>query len=65
MLYSFKTSTTLKEKDRGKWWLDDDLVKLIELDASDLCWLGGVECINQVEEFKTLLNLDKRGVKHE
>lgn len=24
-----------------------------------------LECINQVEELKTLLNLDKRGVKHE
>lgn len=24
-----------------------------------------LECINQVEEFKTLLNLTKRGVKHE
>lgn len=24
-----------------------------------------LECINQVEEFKTLLNLVKRGVKHE
>lgn len=24
-----------------------------------------LECINQVEEFKTLLNLDKRGVKYE
>lgn len=24
-----------------------------------------LECINQVEEFKTLLNLMKRGVKHE
>ena len=36
MLYSFKTSTTLKEKDLGKWWLDDDLVKTIELDASNL-----------------------------
>ena len=24
-----------------------------------------LECINQVEEFKTLLNLIKRGVKHE
>ena len=36
MLYSFKTSTTLKEKDREKWWLDNDLVKTIELDASNL-----------------------------
>lgn len=24
-----------------------------------------LECINQVEEFETLLNLDKRGLKHE
>lgn len=24
-----------------------------------------LECLKQVEEFKTLLNLDKRGVKHE
>lgn len=23
MLYSFKTSTTLKEKDREKWWLEN------------------------------------------
>lgn len=30
-----------------------------------LCWLGGMECINQVKEFKTLLNLDKRRLKHE
>lgn len=37
MLYSFKTSTTLKEKDREKWWMDEDLVKTIELDASNLC----------------------------
>ena len=37
MLYSFNTITTLKEKDREKWWLDDDLVKPIELDASNLC----------------------------
>lgn len=37
MLYSFKTSTTLKEKDRGKWLLDNDLVKTIELEASNLC----------------------------
>lgn len=37
MRYSFKTSTYLKEKDRKKWWLDDDLVKSIELDASSLC----------------------------
>lgn len=37
MLYSFKTSTTLKEKDRGKWWLDRYLVRTIELEASSLC----------------------------
>ena len=37
MRYSFNTSTTLKEKDREKWWLDNDLVKTIELDASNLC----------------------------
>lgn len=37
MLYSFKTSTALKEKDREKWWLDDGLVKTIELEASSLC----------------------------
>ena len=37
MRYSFKTSTTLKEKDREKWWLDDDLVKTIELEAGNLC----------------------------
>lgn len=36
MIYSFNTSTTLKEKDQGKWWLDEDLVKTIELDASNL-----------------------------
>lgn len=36
MLYSFNTSTTLKDKDREKWWLDYDLVKTIELDASNL-----------------------------
>ena len=36
MRYSFNTSTTLKEKDREKWWLEDDLVKQIELDASSL-----------------------------
>lgn len=36
MLYSFKTSATLKEKDRGKWLMDDGLVKTIELDASNL-----------------------------
>ena len=36
MRYSFKTSTTLKEKDREKWWIDDDWVKTIELDASNL-----------------------------
>lgn len=37
MRYSFKTSTTLKEKDRGKWWMDKNLVKPIELEASKLC----------------------------
>lgn len=37
MIYSFNTSTTLKEKDREKWRLEDDLVKPIELDASNLC----------------------------
>ena len=36
MIYSFKTSAALKEKDREKWWLDYDLVKPIELDASNL-----------------------------
>nr|DAY93975.1 MAG TPA: hypothetical protein [Caudoviricetes sp.] len=30
-----------------------------------LCWLDGVKGINQVEEFETLLNLTKIGVKHE
>lgn len=30
-----------------------------------LDWLDGAECINQVEEFKTLLNLSERCVKHE
>ena len=36
MIYNFNTSAALKEKDREKWWLDDDLVKPIELDASSL-----------------------------
>lgn len=36
MRYSFNTSATLKEKDQEKWWLDKDLVKTIELDASNL-----------------------------
>ena len=37
MRYSFNTSAALKEKDREKWWLDYDLIKTIELDASNLC----------------------------
>ena len=37
MIYSFKTSTIVKEKDRGKWWLNNDLVRTIELEAISLC----------------------------
>ena len=37
MRYSFNTSAHLKEKDRGKWWLNNDLVRTIELEASNLC----------------------------
>lgn len=48
MLYSFNTSASVKEKDRGKWWLDDDLVKTIELEASNLC--------EALERYKQIVN---------
>lgn len=61
MLYSFKTSTTLKEKDRGKWWLDDDLVKTIELDASNL--REALEKYRQVVNDSYYVQISKNAIK--
>mgnify|MGYP001165613235 FL=1 len=34
--YLFNSKTILKEKDRDKWWLDDDIIKQIEITAEDV-----------------------------
>jgi hypothetical protein len=34
--YLFNSKTILKEKDRYKWWLDDDIIKQIEITAEDV-----------------------------
>lgn len=60
MLYSFNTSTTVKEKDRGKWWLNDDLVKTIELEASNLC--EALEKYRQIVNDRYYVQISKNAV---
>ena len=48
MIYSFNTSAALKEKDREKWWLDEDLVKTIELEANNL--------MEALEKYREIVN---------
>ena len=61
MIYSFNTSATLKEKDREKWWLDYDLVKTIELDASNLC--EALEKYQQIVNDRTDVRISKNAIQ--
>lgn len=61
MLYSFKTSTTLKEKDRGKWWLDYCLVKTIELEASNL--YDALDKYRQVVNDMEIVQISKNAIQ--
>lgn len=61
MFYSFDTSTTLKEKDRGKWWLDKDLVRTIELEASSLC--EALEKYRQIVNDRTDVQISKNAMQ--
>ena len=58
--YSFNTSTTVKEKDRGKWWLDNDLVKTIELEAISLC--EALEKYRQIVNDRTDVRISKNAI---
>lgn len=61
MFYSFDTSTTVKEKDRGKWWLDKDLVRTIELEASSLC--EALEKYRQIVNDRTDVRISKNAMQ--
>ena len=61
MIYSFKTSATLKEKDRKKWWLDDDLVKPIELDASNIS--EALEKYQEIVNDRTDVQISKNAIQ--
>lgn len=61
MRYSFKTSTYLKEKDRKKWWLDDDLVKTIELEASNLS--EALEKYREIVNDAHYVNISKNAIQ--
>ena len=58
--YSFNTSTTLKEKDRGKWWLNNDLVRTIELEAISLC--EALEKYRQIVNDRTDVRISKNAI---
>lgn len=34
--YIFKTNVTMKEYNRGKWWIDNDIIKDFRVDAENL-----------------------------
>ena len=36
MRFQFTTTTTIKEQDRGKWWINSDLIDTITLHADTL-----------------------------
>ena len=59
--YSFNTSTTVKEKDRGKWWLDNDLVRTIELEAISLC--EALEKYRQIVNDRTDVRISKNAIQ--
>lgn len=61
MRYSFNTSTTVKEKDRGKWWLDNDLVKTIELEASSL--VEALEKYMEIVNDRTDVQISKNAIQ--
>lgn len=61
MLYSFNTSTTLKEKDREKWWLDKYLIRTIELEASNLC--EALEKYRQIVNDRTEVQISKNAMQ--
>lgn len=61
MLYSFKTSTTLKEKDREKWWMDNNLVKTIELEASNLC--EALEKYREIVNYEDYVHISKNAIQ--
>ena len=58
--YSFNTSTTVKEKDRGKWWLNNDLVRTIELEAISLC--EALEKYRQIVNDRTDVRISKNAI---
>ena len=59
--YSFNTSTTVKEKDRGKWWLNNDLVRTIELEAISLC--EALEKYRQIVNDRTDVRISKNAMQ--
>ena len=59
--YSFNTSTTVKEKDRGKWWLNNDLVRTIELEAISLC--EALEKYRQIVNDRTDVRISKNAIQ--
>lgn len=61
MFYSFDTTTTVKEKDRGKWWCDRDLVKIIELKANNLC--EALEKYRQIVNDGTGIQISKNAIQ--
>lgn len=61
MLYNFKTAITLKESDIGKWWLDGELVKTIELNAEDL-W-GALNKYREIVNDTTSVCISKNAIK--
>ena len=61
MRYSFNTSATVKEKDRGKWWLDDDLVKTIELEASNL--MEALEKYREIVNDREYVHISKNAIQ--
>ena len=61
MLYNFDTSATLKEKDREKWWMDKDLVRTIELEASSL--MEALEKYRQIVNDRTDVQISKNAIQ--
>ena len=61
MRYSFNTSATVKEKDRGKWWLNNDLVRTIELEAINLC--EALEKYRQIVNDRTDVRISKNAMQ--
>lgn len=61
MFYSFETTTTLKEKDRDKWWCNNDLVTRIELEANNLS--EALEKYRQIVNDKTCVQISENAMQ--